>query len=663
MNVTVEKPPPSHSFTEGAPLMARTPVLRRPGNLHHSPRPRRRRVALLAAAVLALAAGLAAAAVPAGAATAPQVITISPTTTGTALTDASAGLSFEASDLALPGFTAGNLASYLDTISPSSVMRIGGNTVDETFWTSTGATAPSWAIATITPADLTALAGLAQASGWKVILGVNLKEYDPASAANEAQYAQQALGSSLQAIEIGNEPDLYSQYESDPSQYLTDFAAYVSAIEQAAPGVPIEGTDEAGAPDSSFQQAFVTAQQALPAPQVTELTSHYYPLTSSTCGGSPTVAELLGTTVRDDESSEAEEAVAAAEPLGVPAVIDEGNSVVCEGQQGVSDVFASALWEIDDQLVMARDGVAGDYMHGTVVQCDTAKPLFMYYTPLCAPTAADATAGDLAAQPEYYGLAALRDVGAGSFLNLSNPVWADVRAYAVQHSNGTMAVVLDDVDDPSTTGSTTVQLDLPASYGWASQVNLTASGGLTATSGITLGGQAVSAGGTLAAPAPDGFDVSGDTATVTVPAGTAEILTFSPAASENTTLVGGLSGKCLSVTGGSTTPGATTEIYTCNGSGSENWALDSDGAIVGGLSGDCLQVAGGSTSDYAGVDIDPCNGATDQQWTVTPSGTIVGVQSGLCLSVLGASTANYATTDLYTCNGSGSESWSQQPAT
>ena len=630
---------------------------RRPRSPYRPGRP----VVLLAAAALGLATGLAAVA-PSADAAAPPVITISPTSTGTSLSGASAGLSFEASDLALPGFAGGDLASYLDTISPSSVMRIGGNTVDETFWTSTGETAPSWAIATITPADLTALAGLARASGWKVILGVNLKQYNPARAANEAQYAQAALGSSLQAIEIGNEPDLYSQYESNPSQYLTDFAAYVSAIRQAAPGVPIEGTDAAGAPDGSFQQAFVSVQKAQSAPQINELTNHYYPLTSSTCGGSPTIAQLLGTTVRDNEESEADEAAAAAAPLHVPAVIDEGNSVVCEGQQGVSNVFAAALWEIDDQLVTAREGVAGDYMHGTVVQCNTAKPLFMYYTPLCAPTAADATAGDLAAQPEYYGLAAVHDVGIGAFLNLSNPVWADVRAYAVQHSNGTMTVVLDDVDDPTATGPTTVQLDLGASYGWASQVDLSASGGLTATTGITLGGQTVQASGALPAPKPAGFGVGGDTVTVTVPAGSAEILTFSSAAAENTTLVGGLSGKCLSVTGASTAPGAAADIYTCNGSSSENWTVESGGAIVGGPSGDCLQVAGGSTSNYAGIDIEPCNGGAGQQWTVTPSGTIVGVQSGLCLSVLGASTANNATADLYTCNGSGSESWSQQPA-
>jgi hypothetical protein len=286
----------------------------------------------------------------------------------------------------------------------------------------------------------------------------------------------------------------------------------------------------------------------------------------------------------------------------------------------------------------------------------------MYYTPLCAPTAADASAGLLAAQPEYYGLAALRDVGTGEFLSLSNPAWADVRAYAVEHANGTMTVVLDDVDDPSTTGATTVQLDLGASYGWASRVSLTASGGLTATGGITLGGQSVQADGTIAAPQAQGFDVGGDTATVTVPAGSAQILTFSAQASESTSLVGGLSGKCLSVTGGSTGAGAAADIYTCNGSASENWTLESDGAVVGGLSGDCLQVAGGSTAAYAGVDIEPCDGATDQQWTATPTGTLVGVASSLCLSVSGGSTANDAAADIYSCNGSGSENWAQQPA-
>jgi hypothetical protein len=37
-------------------------------------------------------------------------------------------------------------------------------------------------------------------------------------------------------------------------------------------------------------------------------------------------------------------------------------------------------------------------------------------------------------------------------------------------------------------------------------------------------------------------------------------------------VVGTQSGKCLSVTGASTANGATAEIYTCNGSPSEDWS-------------------------------------------------------------------------------------------
>ena len=84
----------------------------------------------------------------------------------------------------------------------------------------------------------------------------------------------------------------------------------------------------------------------------------------------------------------------------------------------------------------------------------------MYYTPLCAPTAADATAGDLAAQPEYYGLAAVHEIGTGDYLDVTNPGPANVHAYAIKHSNGTVTVVLDNFQDPSSYGATSLQLDL-----------------------------------------------------------------------------------------------------------------------------------------------------------------------------------------------------------
>lgn len=488
---------------------------------------RRTRVSLLASAVLAATcAAVLPVTVASTAEAATPVVTITQTTTGTSLSASSLGLSYEASDLALPGFTSGNLAGYLRTLG-SSVMRIGGNTVDETFWTSSGETPPSWSIATITPADLTALNTLLKASGWKAILGVNLKHYDPARAADEAAHAVAALGSSLQAVEIGNEPDLYSQYSGNTKQFFTDFQAYVSAITKAAPGVPVEGSDAANSPTGSWQSAFVSAETGLSHPDISLLTNHYYPLSDCSSSSNPTIAQLLGTTVRNSESAVANAMVSQAAKLHVPGVIDEGNSVVCEGMPNVSDVYASALWVIDEQLVFARQGVGGDYMHGTVLQCDTGKPLFMYYTPLCAPTAADATAGIESAQPEYYGLATVRQIGAGSFLNLSNPAWATVRAYAVKHADGTMTVVLDNVQDPASNGATTLQLSLGATFTSGSRVDLSANGGgLTAKTGITLGNQTVQSDGTLPAPTATPVTVNGSTLTVSVPAADTALITL-----------------------------------------------------------------------------------------------------------------------------------------
>jgi hypothetical protein len=437
------------------------------------------------------------------------------------------GLSFEASDLALPGFTSGNLASYLRTLG-RSVIRIGGNTSDETFWTSHGEKAPAWSSATITPANLNALGRLARASGWKVILGVNLKHYDPSRAADEAAHASRALGRYLQAVEIGNEPNYYQKYARNTQQYFKDFEAYAAAIKKAAPGVAIEGTDVNLAPNSPFQSAFVANESRLARPDIAELTNHYYPLTSSTCAGHPTIADLLSSGTHLRAKTIAQQAAAQAARLHVPAVFTESNSVICEGQDGVSNVFASALWVLDHELTTAREGVAGDYMHGTVVRCRAAKPLYMYYTPLCAPTAAAAAAGRLAAQPEYYGLAAVHLIGTGAFLPVNNPAWATVRAFALRHPDGTMTVVLDNVQDPAHNGPTTLRLGLGASFGAGRKVALTARS-LGATTGVTLGGQTVSADGHLAPPRSTPVQVGGSTLTISVPAGTAEILTLTPA--------------------------------------------------------------------------------------------------------------------------------------
>ena len=200
----------------------------------------------------------------------------------------------------------------------------------------------------------------------------------------------------------------------------------------------------------------------------------------------------------------------------VPAAMTETNSTVCAGTPGVSDAFASALWALDYSLLIAQQGIVNaDFMGGTnAAGCDP-------YTPLCP------TTGDLTARPIYYGLLATELVGTGRFAALDNPDAADMRAYAVR-SGQRLTVVLDDVQDPAANGATTVMLNLGGDFrsGRLTALTTSSSAGLSATTDITLGGQQVGPHGTFLPPRSTPVSVRNQTATVTLPAGSAAIIQF-----------------------------------------------------------------------------------------------------------------------------------------
>src|SRR5258708_22939854 len=334
-------------------------------------------------------------------------ITVQPQAVGTPLPAGFVGLSLPPRELAVNDFASTNLGAYLKTLGSAGVIRIGGNSGDTTFWTSTGEPAPSWATGTITPASLQTLASVVSGTGWQVILSVNLKHNDPARAADEARNAQQILGSSLLGIEIGNEPTFY--YTST-SAYFQDFETYAAAIEQAAPGVALIGPD----PDhnhADFLSAFAGNEAAHP--DIAEVTNHSYP--TSACGGqAATIPELLSANSVQNEYNAASAVVTAASQLHVPAAMDETNSTVCGGTPGVSNVFASALWALDYNLLMAQTGVANADFEGGISGC-------VVYSPLC-----QSTDGTLAAPPLYYGMLATSLVGPGNFVSVTNSDFANV---------------------------------------------------------------------------------------------------------------------------------------------------------------------------------------------------------------------------------------------
>ncbi len=463
---------------------------------------------------------VAAGTVAAGAATISNSITVS-AGTGATLTDDFTGFSFEANILAGTEPSAGNLYQYMKTLG-TGVMRFGGNFVDTTFWTSTGEAQPSWAVATLTPADLQRLKTLATNSGWQVVLGVNLKQRDPARAADEAKFAKQILGTALKYIEIGNEPNYYPNYSM--AQYYSDFEAYRAAINAASPGVGLVGPSDGRVPAADdWMKDFASRETGHV--DIAGFTGHYYPACAKS-SPAPTISALLSVTYRDGEKARASLTQSLAKGLGIPGILGEGNSVSCEGMDGVSDVFASALWGVDAQLLYARQGLKGFWMHSAIARCGAPKPLYKAYTPFCAATDADAAAGLLRVRPVYYSSLLLQQLGTGKFAPLTNDDLTHLRAYALR-SGTTLKLVLVNVTDPASNGpmTTTVQLDTPYTSG--SQFQLTAPG-LTAQTGILLGGHYVGKGGTYAGPDSTPVAVNGSTLTLSLPAGSATVVTLNP---------------------------------------------------------------------------------------------------------------------------------------
>jgi hypothetical protein len=118
-------------------------------------------------------------------------------------------------------------------------------------------------------------------------------------------------------------------------------------------------------------------------------------------------------------------------------------------------------------------------------------------------------------------------------------------------------------------------------------------------------------------------------------------------------------GKCLDVSGASTTPGAQVHIWDCHGGANQSWTRTASGqlTVYSGASTLCLDAYGQATAPGTRVVVWTCNGQSNQQWQLNPNGTITGVHSGLCLDVTNAGTANGTLVRLWTCTGQSSQKW------
>ncbi len=440
-------------------------------------------------------------------------VTVSPDKLGYRIPADFLGLSYEAPVLTQDDFDANNTTFiHLLAMLGQGTLRFGGNSVEWTYWDNFNPAMPNPKAQTVQPADLDRLFAFTQEVNWGIILGVNLGDYSPQMAAAEAAYALNKDKAQIVAIEIGNEPDLFPSNGFRPKSWGVDdlrheFDAYVAAIHAAVPGAPIAGPATAGS--AEWFTRFLGADSSA----LTLATHHIYPLTAaaSVLPASPryaTIPQLLSVDTATRVSTQVEALTAAAAAYHVPLRMAETNSASDGGKDGVSNVFASALWGSDYLFMLAQHGVVGANFHGGF----TCRG----YTPICL--TADR---QFHAQPLYYGMLffhlATED---GQLVPTTIQTPINVTAYAVAGADKSLRIALINKTENE---SVTAQINIAGTYELASVLRLIAPS-LYAQNGITLGGNAVAADGTWTpsatetiSPVENGYDV-------TLPAASAALL-------------------------------------------------------------------------------------------------------------------------------------------
>ncbi len=429
------------------------------------------------------------------------------------------GLSYESAQLAHPGFFSPSnteLAGFVRCLGSRGVLRLGGNTSAFTVWSKgtgapgvadgvgvspdTGGTTPRRTV--VTPEAVRNLAAFAKAVGWQLVYGLNLATGTPREAADEAQAVCEAAGSNLLALQLGNEPDLFSKKAHRPAgwgfaDYLVEWQEFARAIKSRVPNAPL------AAPDIANDPRWISSFAERAKNEIVMLTGHHYALGPPT-DPSMTIARLLNPSAalrRDVPFIQK-----ASRESDLPFRMAETNSCFHGGKLGVSNTFAAALWCGDYMLALAQAGFAGVNLHGGGNGI---------YTPI---------AGHLregfSARPVYYGML-LATQFAGTALLSADLATQGLNATAyVAEGSGDLRIAVFNKED-----QTPVRLEVKPSHDphEASLWRLTAPA-LESTGEVTLAGAEVGRAGAWAPARAEASAVQRGRVLIDVPPASASLL-------------------------------------------------------------------------------------------------------------------------------------------
>ncbi len=432
------------------------------------------------------------------------------------------------------------LVELIRNLTPGQapVLRIGGNSTDISYVVGPGVKPLPYEGYELTPSWMATTGALAKALGARMIMGLNLAANDPAlDAAELRDYAAALPAHSIDAVEIGNEPNVYNKitayhtpagdvFHARPRSF--GYPAFRRQFERIAnqtlPMTLAAPALAAGPSPGKGSWVNTVADLLHRTPRIATMTVHRYPLRNCYVPPSspqyPTVSHLLSGYATIGLAKSLKPWIDIAHAQHRRLRVDELNSVACRGKAGVSDTFASALWVTDALFSLARAGVDGIDMHTLP---DAAYELFAFHR----------RDGRWQAQvrPVYYGLQLFAQAApAGARLLAVSRHGADsgVSAWATRAGAGghdTLRVV---VINKSQATRKTVTLRLPTGSGTTATIERLLAPSAHAKRRVTLGGRTYGAAtetGQLAAPEVGRVRARGGKVTLSVPGASAALVT------------------------------------------------------------------------------------------------------------------------------------------
>ena len=403
-------------------------------------------------------------------------------------------------------------------------LRIGGDSTDWTWFPIPGMKQPPWVRWTMTPAWTAVTKRLVDDLHAHLIVGLNMEAGSDKIADAELRELQTGIGGSTPiTFELGNEPELYSHFPyyhaangaavlGRPKTYsLVDMTAQWDQMANGLPNVRLAGPGYSGLSALPYVGQFLSSTKRL-----SLLTVHTYPLKSKRCNGGANLqeSELFEPQSLQEMAGEVNAWTSVAHRYGDGVRVDEMNSVTCGGQPGFTGSFGPALWALNILPLYAEDGVNGVNFQ---TRPFTAQNLIQ--------TNSTSAGWRVHVQPEYYGLLTFAKLTPpGSRILKVSEAKSGLYTWAVRTPQGQTHVVVTNVG----AAAAAIAVRATGARGSATVEALKASGGLSASSGVSLGGQTISpsTGQLTGRLVTATVDLKKGAYDITVPAGSAEIVSF-----------------------------------------------------------------------------------------------------------------------------------------